>query len=93
WRGGKVGEPKLLAEAYRNSLELALRNGLKRISFPSISTGAYGYPIEEAARIALRTVKEFLEERDLIEEVNFVLFTDVDFKVYSQAMVEIFEHK
>ncbi|MEM3380896.1 MAG: O-acetyl-ADP-ribose deacetylase [Candidatus Bathyarchaeia archaeon] len=93
WRGGKVGEPKLLAEAYRNSLELALRTGLKRISFPSISTGAYGYPIEEAARIALRTVKEFLEERDLIEEVNFVLFTDVDFKVYSQAMVEVFEHK
>ncbi|MBS7627201.1 O-acetyl-ADP-ribose deacetylase [Candidatus Bathyarchaeota archaeon] len=93
WRGGKVGEPKLLAEAYRNSLELALRSGLKRVSFPSISTGAYGYPIEEAARIALRTVKEFLEERDLIEEVNFVLFTEADFKVYLQAMAEIFEHK
>jgi len=93
WRGGKSGEPQLLAEAYRNSLELALRKGLKRISFPSISTGAYGYPIEKAAQIALRTVKEFLEERDIIEEVNFVLFTESDFKVYSQVMVEIFDHK
>ncbi|MGQ9543824.1 MAG: O-acetyl-ADP-ribose deacetylase [Candidatus Bathyarchaeia archaeon] len=91
WRGGRGGEPKLLAEAYRNSLELALKNGLKRVSFPSISTGAYGYPISEAARIAIMTVKEFLEEKNFIEEVNFVLFTAADLKVYEEAMIEIFD--
>jgi O-acetyl-ADP-ribose deacetylase (regulator of RNase III) len=93
WRGGRSGEPRLLAEAYRNSLELATRKGLKRISFPSMSTGAYGYPIEEAARIALKTVKEFLEEKDSMEEVNFVLFTKSDVQTYQEAAAEILGSK
>jgi len=90
WHGGKAEEPKLLADAYRSSLELAVQNGLRRISFPSISTGAYGYPIKEAARTALKTVKEFLEKTDRMEEVNFVLFSAADLKVYEEAADEIF---
>lgn len=90
WHGGKAEEPKLLADAYRSSLELAVQNGLRRISFPSISTGAYGYPIKEAARTALKTVKEFLEKTNRMEEVNFVLFSAADLKVYEEAADEIF---
>jgi O-acetyl-ADP-ribose deacetylase (regulator of RNase III) len=90
WRGGKNGEPALLAEAYRNSLKLAVSNGLKSIAFPSISTGAYGYPIEEASQIALRTVKEFLEKEEKMDEVIFVLFTQPDLENYEIRMKEIF---
>ena len=89
WRGGKYGEPELLAEAYRNSLRLAVSRGLKTIAFPAISTGAYGYPMEEAAEIALKTVKEFLEEEDKLEEVVFVLFTSSSFRVYERKAREI----
>ena len=78
WRGGTSGEPEPLAEAYRNSLKLAVSKGLKTIAFLSISTGAYGYPIEEASRIALTTVKEFLEREDNLDKVVFVLFTRHD---------------
>jgi len=88
WRGGNHDEPKLLSDAYRNSLELAVNKGLKTMAFPSISTGAYGYPIEMASRIALKTVKSFLEERDSLEEVRFVLFTNSDFKTYGEAIKE-----
>ena len=89
WRGGKYGEPELLAEAYRNSLRLAVSRGLKTIAFPAISTGAYGYPMEEAAGIALKTVKEFLEKEDKLEEVVFVLFTSSSFRVYERKAREI----
>lgn len=89
WRGGKYGEPELLAEAYRNSLRLAVSRGLKTIAFPAISTGAYGYPMEEAAEIALKTVKEFLENEDKLEEVVFVLFTSSSFRVYERKAREI----
>jgi len=89
WRGGKYGEPELLAEAYRNSLRLAVSKGLKTIAFPAISTGAYGYPIEEAAEIALKTIKEFLEEEDKLEEVILVLFTRPSFQVYERKAQEI----
>lgn len=89
WRGGKYGEPELLAEAYRNSLRLAVSRGLKTIAFPAISTGAYGYPMEEAAEIALKTVKEFLEKEDKLEEVVFVLFTPSSFRVYERKAQEI----
>ncbi|WP_455370114.1 O-acetyl-ADP-ribose deacetylase, partial [[Eubacterium] cellulosolvens] len=71
WRAGKSGEKELLKNAYLNSLKLAVQKELKSISFPSISTGAYGYPIDEAARTALSTVKEFLEQENSLEEVNF----------------------
>jgi O-acetyl-ADP-ribose deacetylase (regulator of RNase III) len=89
WRGGTSGEPELLAEAYRNSLKLAVSKGLKTIAFPSIITGAYGYPIEEASRIAIATVKEFLEREDNLDKVIFVLFTRHDLEIYKEATKEI----
>jgi len=85
WHGGNRGEPELLAEAYRNSLNLAVSRRLKTIAFPSISTGAYGYPIEKASRVALTTVKEFLEKEDKVDKVEFVLFSAYDLKVYRDA--------
>lgn len=88
WRGGNSGEPELLAEAYRNSLKLAVSKGLKTIAFPSISTGAYGYPIEKACRVALKTVKEFLEKEDKLSKVVLVLFSKRDFEVYKEAIKE-----
>jgi len=88
WQGGKSGEAEFLAEAYCNSLKLAASKGLKTIAFPSISTGAYGFPIEKACRIALSTVKEFLEKEDKLEEVTLVLFTKHDFEVYKEAAKE-----
>jgi O-acetyl-ADP-ribose deacetylase (regulator of RNase III) len=84
WRDGKGGEAKLLAEAYQNCLELVVSKGLRSIAFPSISTGAYGYPIEEASRIALGTAKKFLEQGPGLNVV-FVLFSEHDFQVYSRA--------
>jgi len=90
WRGGTSGEPELLAEAYCNSLKLAASKGLKTIAFPSISTGAYRYPIEKASRIALTTVKEFLEKEDKLDKVVFVLFTRRDLQIYKEAAKEVF---
>ncbi len=73
-------------QAYRNSLKLAVANGLKTIAFPSISTGAYGYPIEEASRVAVGTVKNFLENEDKLERIMFVLFSERDFQIYVKAV-------
>jgi O-acetyl-ADP-ribose deacetylase (regulator of RNase III) len=89
WRGGNQREPELLAEAYRNSLKLAVSKGLKTVAFPSISTGAYGYPIEQASRIALATVKDFLEREDNLDRVVFVLFSRDDLEVYMDAEKEV----
>lgn len=89
WRGGIHGEPELLAEAYLNSLRLAVSERLKTMAFPSISTGAYRYPIEKASRIALTTVKEFLEREDKLDKVVFVLFTRHDLEIYKKAAKEI----
>jgi O-acetyl-ADP-ribose deacetylase (regulator of RNase III) len=89
WQGGSNREPELLTEAYRNSLKLAVSKELKSIAFPSISTGAYGYPIEKACRIALTTVKEFLEKEDKLEKVVFVLFSKHDLEIYREATKEI----
>lgn len=86
WHGGTKGEPELLAKAYRSCLELARVRGLKSIAFPSISTGVYGYPIDQAAEIALRAVRDFLVgDPGPIEEVRFVLFSDGDFEAYRAA--------
>ena len=85
WRGGFYEEAKLLKQAYRSSLKLAVTYGLKTVAFPSISTGAYGYPVEEASRIAVGAVEEFLEKEDKLERVSFVLFSDRDFEVYLKA--------
>ncbi|TFH22592.1 O-acetyl-ADP-ribose deacetylase [Candidatus Bathyarchaeota archaeon] len=85
WRGGFHGEAKLLKSAYRSSLKLAVTNGLKTVAFPSISTGAYGYPVEEASCIAVGAVKEFLRKEDKLERVSFVLFSDRDLEFYLKA--------
>ena len=90
WQGGTRGEPELLAEAYYNSLRLAVANELKTVAFPSVSTGAYGYPIAEASRIALRTVKDFLETENSLCEVIFTLFSEHDLKIYLNSANETF---
>jgi O-acetyl-ADP-ribose deacetylase len=74
WHGGDRGEPEKLAACYRNSLKLAAENGVRTIAFPGISTGAYGYPLEDATRLALGTVNDCLAELPAIEEVRFVTF-------------------
>jgi O-acetyl-ADP-ribose deacetylase (regulator of RNase III) len=89
WHGGSHGEPGLLADAYENSLKLAASKKLKTLVFPSISTGAYGYPVEKASRTALTTVKQFLEKESTLREITFALFTEHDFKVYMEAANEI----
>ena len=90
WGGGNRGEAELLESAYRGSLKLAAENNLTSISFPSISTGAYGYPVDEASRIALETVISFLgESTTSIKEVVFVLFDSRTFDAYSSALQEI----
>ena len=81
---GAGGEADLLASCYRRSLEAADGLGLKSIAFPSISTGAYGYPIDEACPIAVGTVLEWLGKHPGISEVRFVLFSSADFDVYSR---------
>jgi O-acetyl-ADP-ribose deacetylase (regulator of RNase III) len=85
WFGGFHVEAELLKQAYRNTLKLAVSKGLKTIAFPSISTGAYGYPIEEASRMAVGTVRSFLENEDKLEKVIFVLFSDKAFDIYLKA--------
>ena len=90
WRGGGEGEANLLAEAYQSCLELASSKGIKSTAFPSISTGAYGYPITEASRVALKAIKEFLEEKPVFDEVVLVLFSKDALKVYEEAAAEIF---
>jgi O-acetyl-ADP-ribose deacetylase (regulator of RNase III) len=89
WHGGNRGEPELLAQAYQNSLRLAVAKGLKTVAFPSISTGAYGYPIEQASRVALKAVKDFLEKEDTLDEVVFVLFSDHALKIYLETVKEL----
>ena len=89
WKGGDNGEPELLVDAYINSLLLALENGIKTISFPSISTGAYGYPIEKASKTALGSVIVFLEKNTGIDEVRFVLHNSHDLGVYEQTLEEL----
>jgi O-acetyl-ADP-ribose deacetylase (regulator of RNase III) len=90
WRGGGGDEPELLAGAYRSSLELAVEHGLRSVAFPSISTGAYGYPVAEAARVALKTVVDFLRaDPGALELVRFVLFTAGDLAAYEEALAQI----
>ena len=87
WGGGKRNEPQLLANCYRNSLQVAVDNGIRTIAFPSISTGVYHFPVEEAAQIALNTVKQFLDEHPgKIDEVYWVLFDDKTLHVYEDAL-------
>jgi O-acetyl-ADP-ribose deacetylase len=86
WRGGDRGEAEVLANCYRNSLQLALDNGIKTIAFPAISCGAYRYPISEAASIAVETTRDFLRANNDIEKVIFVVATDEIFSAYQRLM-------
>ena len=90
WHGGDHGEAELLASCYRRSLQVAAEHGIRRIAFPSISTGVYHYPVKEAAKIAVGTVAEFLEEQpDAFDVVEWVLFDDNTMQVYEQAIAEV----
>jgi len=89
YRGGNSGEEKVLINAYKNSLELASDKGLQSISFPSISTGAYGYPIEKASKTALSTVSDYLNGHPGIKLVRFVLFSQKDYEVYRISLTSI----
>ncbi len=86
WHGGAAGEPELLASCYRRSLEVAVQHGLTTIVFPSISTGVFGYPIEQAARIAVATVAVFLRQSAAKLEVTFCCFSKRDLDIYTAAL-------
>ncbi len=89
WHGGRSNEAELLASTYRESLKLAAQHGLASISFPSISTGAYGYPVDRAAATAMKAVVSFLsEEATSIEDVAFVLFDSGTYQAYCSALDE-----
>ena len=90
WHGGIQGEPELLSSAYRESLQVAADNNLSSISFPSISTGAYGYPVAEAAKVALKSVVNFLKYNvTSIKEVVFVLFDATTFQTHASVLNEM----
>ncbi len=86
WRGGGHGEAGLLAGAYRSSLQLARDHGVRTIAFPAISCGAYGYPLDQAARIALQTVSDFLRGAPEIQRVYHVCFGPATLKAYREAL-------
>jgi O-acetyl-ADP-ribose deacetylase (regulator of RNase III) len=86
WQGGASGEPEILAACYRNSLALAARHGLRSLAFPSISTGAYGYPVAQAAAVALGTVRDILIAGSTVELVRFCLFSPSDLAAYRAAL-------
>lgn len=89
WSGGNKNEPQLLKNCYQNSLQLSMDRGYKTISFPSISTGVYSYPIDQASRIAIQAVVDFLNKNDFFEQVYFVLFDSTTFQNYRSALSEI----
>ena len=96
WKGGDEGEPELLANAYRHSLELAAEHDLRTIAFPSISTGAYGYPINRAADVAFDAISDFIFEGDRageLDEIRFVLFSDKDLTRYREAAERYLEQR
>lgn len=86
WHGGRRGEAKLLASCYRRCVELAAVNGITSIAFPSISTGIYGYPIEQAAEIAVATVRESLVNVPILHDIIFCCFSPHDLAVYQRAL-------
>ncbi len=86
WHGGHLGEPELLASCYRRSLEIAARAGIRSIAFPGISTGVYGYPVEQAARVAVAQVRSSLTQLETIEEVIFCCFSATDLAIYQRLL-------
>lgn len=88
WKGGRAGEAELLRACYRNSLELAAQHCLRSLAFPAISTGAYGYPLEAAAKIAVAAARDFLSRPSSVELVRFVCFRHEDLAVYQTCLAE-----
>ncbi|HKR62242.1 MAG TPA: O-acetyl-ADP-ribose deacetylase [Thermoanaerobaculia bacterium] len=86
WHGGNDGEPELLASCYRNSLQLAVDHDVKSIAFPAISCGVYGYPADQAARIAVAETRRFVETHPSIERVIFTCFGDAICAAYEEAL-------
>jgi len=86
WRGGEHHEPEILVNCYLSSLQLAVENGIKTIAFPAISCGAYGYPIPDAAQIAVKTTRDFLATNDRIDKVTFVLQGEDVYDAYRQPL-------
>lgn len=92
WGGGNRREAELLANCYKNSLRVALENGIRSVAFPSISTGAYRFPLEKAAQIAVSTVRVFAEEHpDKLDLVEWILFDKRTFDAYEMALKDIGE--
>ncbi|TMH54173.1 MAG: hypothetical protein E6H62_09665, partial [Betaproteobacteria bacterium] len=88
WNGGASGEPELLASCYRRSLELALAHGIRTLAFPAISCGVYGYPMERAARIAVRECRRFTRAHDAIERITFALFGSDALAIYQAELAQ-----
>jgi O-acetyl-ADP-ribose deacetylase (regulator of RNase III) len=86
WKGGRYGEAQILSDCYKNSLRLAVENGIRSIAFPAISCGAYRYPIPEAAQVAVEATTKFLTAEDKIDKLMFVLATDEIFAAYQQLL-------
>ncbi|MEM8488106.1 MAG: O-acetyl-ADP-ribose deacetylase [Bacteroidota bacterium] len=94
WKGGEDNEANLLANAYRNSLMQARHESLRQVAFPSISTGAYGFPIESASKLALQTISAFVNSfSDVFDNILIVLFTDKDLAVYQKMAKDLFEKR
>jgi O-acetyl-ADP-ribose deacetylase (regulator of RNase III) len=90
WHGGNKGEAELLASAYRESLKLAAERKLSSVAFPSISTGVYGYPVDQAAKVALRTVSDFLRDKTTsLQQVYFVLYDSNTYQTYAVELGEL----
>jgi len=89
WRGGKWGEADLLANCYKNCLALAKENGVKTIAFPSISTGVYRFPVDQAAKIAVGEILSFLNQDDSVDQVTIVCFDDKTKEYYLDALAEL----
>jgi len=89
WRDGQHGEPELLASCYRSCFALAEKHGIRTIAFPSISTGAYGFPMERASRIAVAETKKFLEWNTTVETVTLVCFGRAAYEIHTAAVREI----
>jgi O-acetyl-ADP-ribose deacetylase (regulator of RNase III) len=86
WKGGDAGEPELLASCYRRSLELARDHGLASLAFPAISTGVYGYPADLAAKVAVGTVRQVLDDEDALEAVVFCCFSEPSASLHRTAL-------
>lgn len=89
WSGGERQEEQKLKDAYTNSLEVSARKGAKSIAFPAISTGAYRYPIKEAAGVALKVCADYAKSSEQFEEIRFILFSARDLRVYAEELAQL----